>query len=638
MSAWLNPVVDWSEVDLASPLADHPLNEGRIAWWLTLPQRFGGPVWWDLTAGRVMTLGGGASWTSQAGVGQVGSLATNGVSGFASAPLNLSGYTSLTLAFSLYTPSWNNNDNLAMEFTTNYNSNNGSFIVDPNSGAPTTGLFQVGTKNNPTVGTNFGSFPRPTAGTEHRYLICFNQLANPTTTAVYVDGVPQPFTQRSGSSGTLPFANSTLYLASRAGSSLFLNGRLNDISLWGGRLLSASSAQRDYQLSQLGYPDVLRRHSPVVYGLPGATNFALDAQPAVFQLNGEPASLLHDFKIDAAPTAFDLNGATAAFLRDRVLSANPTTFQLDEVNAGLLVHRFIDALPASFVLNGVVADFLVGFLLNASAGAFQLTGFSATLKATRLLSAANGTFHLTGSAAGLIVGYQMNAVPAALVLTGQTAALRVARVLDALAGSFTLDGANAALLHGYSPLAASPGSHVLSGRASGLRVWRLLTATPGSFSWTGNPAFFVYKPLVSVTIPLTISSSRLVSFLVSSTLKQTFLLDRTVAVQTNLTCPSGQARIWTATFQTPTAIAGQNFAFTARDAVGDILFQLTTATGGITITDPVNGVLTIAATAANTTLPPQQGEWDLWRTDAGFEDQLGYGSFTVTPNFRVWSP
>jgi hypothetical protein len=107
-----------------------------------------------------------------------------------------------------------------------------------------------------------------------------------------------------------------------------------------------------------------------------------------------------------------------------------------------------------------------------------------------------------------------------------------------------------------------------------------------------------------------------------------------MGVKTDLTCPRGQNKTWTATYNVATNITGYNFAFSVRDTAGRPLFQLTSG-AGITPTDPVNGVLTIQATAAQTLWPAARYSWDLWRTDPGFEDQLGYGDFTITPSYRV---
>ena len=108
-----------------------------------------------------------------------------------------------------------------------------------------------------------------------------------------------------------------------------------------------------------------------------------------------------------------------------------------------------------------------------------------------------------------------------------------------------------------------------------------------------------------------------------------------MGVATNLLCPRGQAKTYTASAQSPTNISGWNFAFTIRAAVGGQILAQVTSGNGITITDAVNGILSISLTAAQTMWPPYLYYWDLWRTDAGFEDQLGSGQFTITPSYRL---
>ena len=62
--------------------------------------------------------------------GQAGSF--NGISSFAAIPINLSSTSALTIAFWLNWTTNGANDKLAMEFTSNYNSSTGGFIIDPN--------------------------------------------------------------------------------------------------------------------------------------------------------------------------------------------------------------------------------------------------------------------------------------------------------------------------------------------------------------------------------------------------------------------------------------------------------------------------------------------------------------------------
>lgn len=86
-----------------------------------------------------------------------------------------------------------------------------------------------------------------------------------------------------------------------------------------------------------------------------------------------------------------------------------------------------------------------------------------------------------------------------------------------------------------------------------------------------------------------------------------------------------------------TSAAGKTLAFTVRkdDSDTGVIFQKT----GAAIT--VNGggdTITVAVTAADNTLSPGAYRCDLWITDAGSEDLLAEGVYTVRRNPRVKYP
>ena len=162
-----------------------------------------------------------------------------GVAGsFGEVPLNLSSQHVITVEFWLKWDAYGNNDALAMEFTSNYNENSGGFIVDPD--APEFGgTFGVG------VGTggnrNSVFFARPSAKTWHHYVFVLNTEA-PAESEVtpYVDGQPISYQKESSGTGAGAFASSKLYLMSRAGTSLFGTGSLDELALYGGGLSGAT--------------------------------------------------------------------------------------------------------------------------------------------------------------------------------------------------------------------------------------------------------------------------------------------------------------------------------------------------------------------------------------------------------------
>ncbi len=167
----------------------------------------------------------------------------NGSSDSGAIPLNLSGTSQLTVEFWLKWNQYANNDALAMEFTPNFNENSGGFLVDPNA-SEYGGTFGVAIG---TDGTRNGVFfQRPSAGVWHHYAIVINtNAASNSEITPYVDGEPVTYQQESGNTGQGPFANSTLYLMSRAGSSLFGNGELDQLAIYN-QTLSATTVFSHY--------------------------------------------------------------------------------------------------------------------------------------------------------------------------------------------------------------------------------------------------------------------------------------------------------------------------------------------------------------------------------------------------------
>jgi YD repeat-containing protein len=183
----------------------------------------------------------------------------------AQAQLNLSGTNQLTLEFWLKWDAYANDDDLAFEFTPNFNSNPGGFLVDPN--APEEGgKFAVGIGSGDSRNTVY--FERPSEGQWHYYAIAINTSA-PAESQIkpYVDGQPVPFTKTQSGTGAGNFANSTLYFMSRAGSALFGAGDLDEVALYN-RALSAATIDDHFS----GTANVI--------GQPPAASFTVSPSPA----------------------------------------------------------------------------------------------------------------------------------------------------------------------------------------------------------------------------------------------------------------------------------------------------------------------------------------------------------------------
>jgi regulation of enolase protein 1 (concanavalin A-like superfamily) len=157
--------------------------------------------------------------------------------GSSNASINFGSTKVITICAWLSWDTFANDDHLLAELTTNFNNNDGAFILDPNSSNSTS--WQ--TSMNGGVGTYFSNgFMRPTARVYHHYAIVFNQGANPNVTKVYVDNVLQPLTRNTINKADTPlFPTAVLYLMSRAGNALLGTGTLDDLRIYG-RELTAS--------------------------------------------------------------------------------------------------------------------------------------------------------------------------------------------------------------------------------------------------------------------------------------------------------------------------------------------------------------------------------------------------------------
>ncbi len=163
---------------------------------------------------------------------------------YGTVPLNLSEQSAITVEFWLKWNTYGDDDALAMEFTPNSNENAGGFVIDPDS-PQFEGKFGVGIGDG--AARNSVYFARPSAGVWHHYAF----VLDPTQPAEheitpYVDGQPVAVTQEGKGTGAGNFANSTLYLLSRDAKTLFGNGSLDDLAIYGGDL-SAARIQEHFQ-------------------------------------------------------------------------------------------------------------------------------------------------------------------------------------------------------------------------------------------------------------------------------------------------------------------------------------------------------------------------------------------------------
>jgi len=244
-------------------MAKHPLTRRARHWWLSLPGRGVAASRVADVAGKApVTLAGAPTW--RAGPNGFRSPAFNGSSQYGSVAVNLSAFSTLTLTFWLYWDAYANDFDQALEYTADGVANSG-FYVMPNHN---TGVFEVAVGPTGTVGT--WRFARPAAAAWHHYVVALDRSISTGVSGVWIDGAAQ--SPGGGSATGTPggtFANSTLYLMARAGSSLFGAGRLADVLLLPGYKATAADARHLCRQARLGYPDLLERE-PVAAKAPAA--------------------------------------------------------------------------------------------------------------------------------------------------------------------------------------------------------------------------------------------------------------------------------------------------------------------------------------------------------------------------------
>lgn len=107
----------------------------------------------------------------------------------------------------------------------------------------------------------------------------------------------------------------------------------------------------------------------------------------------------------------------------------------------------------------------------------------------------------------------------------------------------------------------------------------------------------------------------------------------TAAVQANFSFYKGEDVVITDSMSPAAAISGWALQFTLRKNYGDPAPLLTKTIGaGIAVTDPTNGVFTIAVADADTVnLLPGAYVYDVERTDAGNRTVLTIGVLNILP-------
>jgi hypothetical protein len=249
----------------------HPLNRGRISWWLALPGiNYGGARWYDLIGSYHGTPTNGPAWRGTTRPGGYGQLRLDGSNDYVNfgdlAAFEFASGQAFTIAFwfqgtasgsqqGLLTKGYDgvfiNNDIPWYLFRWNANGASGHLDAFLRSGSGDVVLDVGGLTDN---------------GWHHAAL---SYGGGPSAT-LYVDGGRSSATGSSAVAAAYGTNAGPLILGTHAAG--YFAGDVDDVAVWKGRALSAAEAWSLYDLSRRGYPGVLVRA-----GWPAATPAAAGA-------------------------------------------------------------------------------------------------------------------------------------------------------------------------------------------------------------------------------------------------------------------------------------------------------------------------------------------------------------------------
>ena len=331
----------------------------------------------------------------------------DGSNDYGSVALDLSHTDAITLVIELFIPSYANDDALALEFTATTNSNRG-FFLDPRSGAPASGEFQIAC--NLSAGAQAKSFTRPSVG-RHTYVYRGGAIQGfGMHQDMVVDGITQSTTDISSGVNTDNFANDTLYLSSRAGTGLFGPYGISNLALF------------DYDVGDNAAVS-LSRNSWQLY------------EPAnIYIFPVGPVS--GDILVNATTDALVLAENAATVSLDVEVSASTDALTLTENAAAISLNVEVSATTDALVLTEQAASVTLDVDISATTDALTLTEQAATIEADTSVQATTDALILTENAATVDAEINVQATTAALTLVEQTASVTldvvIATTTDAL--------------------------------------------------------------------------------------------------------------------------------------------------------------------------------------------------------------
>lgn len=237
-------------IDLRDPVnRKHPLNKGRVAWWLTLPGRYGGKTWYDLIGlnhGTLTGMGNSTNgWRPSARQGGSGHMLFAGTGTSVAFPAAATGATFTIMAWQATA----GDSNLL-----GHSSLNQQFRIG-HGGSNVLSIFDGGVETiSSTLAVARGQWS----------FVCVTQ--NATTISFYENG---KLISTSAATSSITYNQIGAF---QSGGVIPATGPIDDVSIYS-RALSAAEVLSYYNLSRRGYPGILNQKAVTGFGtIPVATN------------------------------------------------------------------------------------------------------------------------------------------------------------------------------------------------------------------------------------------------------------------------------------------------------------------------------------------------------------------------------
>lgn len=236
----LAPTRRYTRQPHARPTIDrgHPLTRGLILCLFNSAEDCRGQPF-DYATGSMIGSRSGAGMVAD---GRGVETMFDGTNDYVSIPIDLSPHRRITLSWWMYWDAFANNDHIVIEYTADSSAAD-AFAINPNSSSDTA----FGANVHSVSGSGYGGkkITRPSAAAWHHYSIGIDttQAGSSAIAFVRLDGYSTATTATNNASVAFTLPNSTLYLMSRGGASLFAGGRLANFCLHNRLLSAGESAQ-----------------------------------------------------------------------------------------------------------------------------------------------------------------------------------------------------------------------------------------------------------------------------------------------------------------------------------------------------------------------------------------------------------